>query len=406
MAMKSRTGPLSDLRILDLTQALAGPFATALLGDLGADVIKIEPPGGDVSRTLPPKPPDRAGCDYGGYFASINRSKRSIVLDLKQEQDRTLFLAMVERADAVMENARVGVMDRLGVGYEVLRERNPALVYAAIRGFGDPRTGASPYADWPAYDVVAQSMGGFAAINGPAGGGGMPAGTSIGDIYPGTLMALGLVAAVHSARRTGQGQFVDVGMYDAVLALSELIVWNYSYDKKVVTPRGSGHPMLCPFDLFPAKDGTIAIAAPAPGHWEKLCRLMGRADLIEDERTRDVLARSRNREFTIGVVTEFTRSRTRKELTDLLGGIVPVGPVQTAADIFDDPHVVARDMLPHVELPGDNPPVQLPGTPIRFTGTPAGIHRRPPTLDEHRDAILDELGLTPRGDEGEGGGRR
>ena len=394
--MAERTGPLSDIRILDLTQALAGPFGTALLGDLGADVIKVEPPGGDMSRGLPPKPPDTEGCDYGGYFASINRSKRSIVLDLKDAGDRELLLEMVEQVDAVVENARVGVMDRLGIGYETLRERNPALVYAAIRGFGDPRTGESPYANWPAFDVVAQSMGGFAAINGPADGGGMPAGTSIGDIFPGTLMALGLVSAVHSARRTGEGQFVDVGMYDSILALSELIVWNYSYQKRVVTPRGSGHPMLCPFDLFPARDGAIAIAAPGPGHWKKLCEAMGREDLIEDERTRDVLSRAKNREFTIEAISEFTREHTRHGLTEILGGEVPVGPVQTAADIFEDPHVEAREMLPEVELPGHNPPVQLPGTPIRFTETRAGIQRRPPTLDEHRDEILRELGVTPR----------
>lgn len=389
-------GPLSDIKILDCSQALAGPFGTALLGDLGADVIKVEPPGGDMSRQLPPHPPDRDTCGYGGYFASVNRSKRSIVLDLKDPDDKALFLDMAEKVDAVVENTRVGVMDRLGVGYDVLRERNPALVYAAIRGFGDPRTGESPYAEWPAFDVIAQSMGGFAAINGPADGGGMPAGTSIGDIYPGTLMALGVVSAIHEARRTGEGQFLDVGMYDAVLALSELIVWNYSYDEKVTTPRGSGHPMLCPFDLFPAKDGTIAIAAPGPGHWKALCEAMGREDLIDDERTANALLRTKHRAFTIGVVSDFTKARTRKELTDLLGGIVPVGPVQTAADIFEDPHVAAREMLPEVELPGENGTVQLPGTPIRFTRTQAGIQRRPPNLDEHRAAVLAELGLGDR----------
>ena len=234
MSQADRRGPLTDVRILDLTQALAGPYGTALLGDLGADVIKVEPPAGDMSRVLPPFPPDREGCDYGGYFASINRSKRSIVLDLKTDAGRDAFFELVPHADAVVENARVGVMDKLGVGYEALRECNPRLVYAAIRGFGDPRTGESPYADWPAFDVIAQSMGGFAAINGPAGGTGMPGGTSLGDIFPGALMALGVVSAIHAARRSGEGQFLDVGMYDAVLSLSELIVWNYSYDKKVV----------------------------------------------------------------------------------------------------------------------------------------------------------------------------
>ena len=151
----ARTGPLADLRILDLTQALAGPFCTMLLADLGADVVKIEPPQGDMSRALPPFPADREGCDYGGYFASINRNKRSVVLDLRAAADRDILLRLVDRADAVVENARVGVMDRLGIGCERLRARNPRLVYAAIRGFGDPRTGASPYAAWPAFDIVA-----------------------------------------------------------------------------------------------------------------------------------------------------------------------------------------------------------------------------------------------------------
>ena len=388
-----RTGPLSDIKILDLTQALAGPFGTALLGDMGADVIKIETKSGDMSRQLPPRPKDQETCGYGGYFASVNRSKRSVVLDMNDESDREIFYQMVAQADVVCENQRVGVMDRLGIGYETLREKNPAIVYAAIRGFGDPRTGESPYANWPAYDVVAQSMGGFAAINGPAGGGGMPAGTSIGDIYPGTLMALGVVAAVHAARRTGEGQFVDVAMYDSVLALSELIVWNYSYEKKVTTPRGSGHPMLCPFDLFPTKDGSISIAAPGANHWEALCKAMEREDLIKDERTKDVLRRAKNREFTIEVVTEYTSPRTRAEIVAQLGGVVPVGPVQTAADVFADPHVEARNMLPAVELPGENGSVQLPGTPIKFTGTPAGITRRPPNLDEHREEILGEFGI-------------
>ncbi len=165
--MNARTGPLSDVRVLDLTQALAGPYCTMLLADLGADVIKVEPPAGDMSRAMGPLPADREGCDYGGYFASVNRNKRSIVLDIKTDAGRDALFKLVKTADAVVENAKTGVMDRAGVSYERLREINPALVYAAIRGFGDPRTGASPYADWPAFDIVAQSMGGLVAVTGP-----------------------------------------------------------------------------------------------------------------------------------------------------------------------------------------------------------------------------------------------
>jgi len=303
--MTQRNGPLADLTIIDCTMALAGPFGTALLGDLGADVIKIEPPHGDGSRSVPPLPPDyahagaepAAGVDYGGYFASINRNKRSVVLDLKDPQDRERLLRLCEQADAVVENMRVGVMDKLGTGYDAVRLRNPQIVYAAIRGFGDPRTGASPYAHWPAYDIVAQSMSGHAHITGPAGGVGYPSGVSVGDIYPGTLMALGVVSAVHHARATGIGQFLDVGMYDAMLAFTETVIANYGYAQTELGSRGQHHPNLMPFGIFPAQDGGIAIAAPGPGHWAALCEAMQRPELIDDERCRNVYLRKRNQIF-------------------------------------------------------------------------------------------------------------
>jgi crotonobetainyl-CoA:carnitine CoA-transferase CaiB-like acyl-CoA transferase len=397
--MTARTGPLSDVRILDLTQALAGPYGTALLADLGADVVKIEPPSGDLSRPMAPLPKDCAppgssrssDCDYSGYFASINRNKRSIVLDLKKEEDRDVFLDLVETADAVVENSRAGVMDRLGVGYETLRSRNPRLVYAAIRGFGDPRTGKSPYADWPAFDIVAQCMGGLVGITGPIDGRGFPSGASVGDIFPGTLAALGVVSAVHAARRTGQGQFLDVCMVDAILSLCETIVINHTFTGAVLGPRGSGHPALCPFDVYEAQDGAVAVAAPTDNHWAALCEIMGRTDLVSDERTRDNKRRSVNRPFVTEVVQGWTRARTKREIVAALGGKVPVGPVNTATDLFEDPHVRSRDMLVEIEMPGENPKATLVGQPIKFTATPAGIYRRPPLLGEHTEEVLAEL---------------
>jgi crotonobetainyl-CoA:carnitine CoA-transferase CaiB-like acyl-CoA transferase len=406
-----RTGPLSDLRILDLTQALAGPYGTALLADLGADVIKIEPPSGDMARVVPPYPKHYAhplsdpatDCDYGGYFASINRNKRSVVLDLKTDGDRETFLKMVEKADAVTENARVGVMEKLGIGYEALRGRNPKIVYAAIRGFGDPRTGESPYAEWPAFDIVAQCMGGLVGITGPTDSLGYPNGSSIGDIFPGTLMALGLVAAVHHARLTGEGQFLDVSMYDAVMSMAETAVVNYSYDRRILGRRGAGHPHLCPFDVYEAADGAVAIAAPTPNHWLTLCEIIGRLDLVEDERTSDTLRRTANRDFVTGIVSAWTRRHTKREIVEALGGRVPVGPVNTAADLFDDPHTAARGTLPEVELPGDNGRVALVGTPIKFTRTEAGIYDRPPSLGEHSEEVLAELDVTRKGRDPEPG---
>ncbi|MEQ8483499.1 MAG: CoA transferase [Pseudomonadales bacterium] len=401
MAADNRTGPLQDIVVIDCTMALAGPFGAAILADLGADVIKVEPPDGDITRGTPPHPVDfatpasgrAAGCDYGGYFASINRNKRSIRLDLKADADRELFLQLCDRADAVLENTRAGVMDRLGCGYDVIAARNPRIVYAAVRGFGDPRTGESPYVDWPAFDIVAQCMGGLAHITGSGDGAGYPAGASVGDLYPGTLMALGVVSAVHKARASGRGQFVDVAMYDAVAFLCETVVANYGYDRVSLGPRGSGHPNLCPFDIYPTTDGGVAIAAVNAKHWQALCEAMARADLISDERTSDVRRRVANRHLVNGVIEAWTRARTKQQVVSTLGGQVPCGPVNTAADLFADPHLQARGMIREVALPGDNAPVRLAGPPIKFTTTPTDIYRRAPMLDEHRAEILAQFGL-------------
>jgi crotonobetainyl-CoA:carnitine CoA-transferase CaiB-like acyl-CoA transferase len=392
--MSTRTGPLSDVRVLDLTQALAGPFCTMLLADLGADVIKVEPPAGDMSRTLGPYPADRKGCDYGAYFASVNRNKRSIVLDIKSDAGRETFFKLAKTADAVVENAKTGVMDRAGIGYERLREINPALVYAAVRGFGDPRTGASPYAEWPAFDIVAQSMGGLVATTGPENSGGYRAGPGIGDIYPGTLAALGVVSAIHAARRSGRGQFLDVAMYDAILAMCEMAVYAYSAAGVVRGPGGNGTPVLCPFDIFPTRDGAVAIAAPGENHWKILCDMLGRPELATDDRTRNVGRRVANAEFVRGLITEWTKAHTTGEVTNAIGGKVPVGPVNTAREIFEDPHPRARGMLVEVEQPGDNPPLVIAGCPIKLTGTPSGIYARAPRLGEHTEQVLAEAGIS------------
>ena len=403
----ARTGPIRDVRIVDLTQALAGPFCTMLLADLGADVVKIEPPHGDMTRALPPFPADRDGCDYGGYFASINRNKRSVVLDLRQAGDRDILLRLVDGADAVVENARVGVMDRLGVGYERLRERNPRLVYAAIRGFGDPRTGPSPYAEWPAFDIVAQCMGGIVGTTGRPGTSGVPCGASVGDLFPGTLAALGVVSAIHSARGTGVGQFLDVAMYDALVSLCEGIIYNFSYAGKVVGPRGTGHLALCPFDVFETRDGAVAIAAPTENQWKLLCEAMGRPELATDPRYDDNLKRVAAADEVRDLVTQWTARHTKREIVDALGGKVPAGPVNSARDIFADPHPRARGMLVEVEQPGENPPVVLAGPAIKLAATPAAIYRRPPCLGEHTAEVLAEAGIdaVPAGAPRRGRGR-
>ncbi len=388
------TGPLQGLRIVDLTQALAGPFCTMLLADLGADVVKVEPVSGDMTRFTGPFALEDTEQHYGGYFASINRNKRSVILDLTTPFGKEALRALVGRADAVVENSRAGVMERLDLGYEVLREVNPKLVYAAIRGFGDPRTGTSPYEDWPAYDVVAQAMGGAVGMTGTEDGRTLKIGPPIGDIYPATVAALGVCAALLGVQRGLPGQFLDVSMYDAVLALSEQLVYRYSYTGMVTRPAGNGHPALCPFDLFEAADGYCAIAAPTERHWPLLCDLIGLPDLALDPRCTTNRERVRNAPFVRGQVTAWTRTRTKAEIVAVLAGKVPVGPVNTAPEIFEDPHVAVRNMLVDVPHPGSGGDIALPGSPIKLTETPAGIYRRPPLLGEHTDELLAEVGLT------------
>jgi crotonobetainyl-CoA:carnitine CoA-transferase CaiB-like acyl-CoA transferase len=385
------SGPLRGVRVVDLTRAVSGPFCTMILGDLGADVIKVEPAEGDLPRFSGPFTLDDTERKFGGLFGSINRNKRGIVLNLTTPADREVLLALVDRADVLVENYRPGVMERFDLAYETLHERNPRLVYGTIRGFGDPRTGRSPYVDWPAYDVVAQAMGGLISTTGPAATEGMRAGPTVGDLYPATLSVIGILAAVLHARQTGEGQMVDVAMIDSIISLCETAVYRYSYTGVVSEPAGNSHPQLVPFDVYPTKDGACAIAAPTPNHWRVLCELIGHPELVEDERTRTNGSRVANAALVQGVLLRWTAERTTGEVVEVLGGRVPVGPVNDAADLFEDPHVRAREMLVAVEHPGSARPVVFPNCPIRFTATPAGVYRRPPVLGEHTAEVLAEL---------------
>jgi crotonobetainyl-CoA:carnitine CoA-transferase CaiB-like acyl-CoA transferase len=386
-----RSGPLIDIKVLDLTAALAGPFCTMLLADLGADVVKVEPPAGDFTR---PGGPFTAGDSErmcGGYFSSVNRSKRSIVLDLQQESERDVLRELVRVSDVLVENFRPGVLDRLGIGYDDLAEVNPRLVYGAVRGFGDPRTGKSPYADWPAFDVVAQAMSGLVATTGEPGTFGTRVGPSIGDTYPATLLALGIVSAVHEARNSGQGQFVDVAMYDALVALNEETIYRWSYWGRHDEPHGNAHPIHIPFGLFATSDGAVAMAAPT-NHWPVLCEIMGRPDLIDDERTKSNRARNANREMVMEVVEGWLAQRSTAEVLEALGGKVAVGPVNNNEMLFEDPHLEAREMLVAYENPGSERPTVFANSPIKFSRTRSGVNRRAPSLDEHGPEIRERLG--------------
>lgn len=395
MSGHGRPGPLSGLRVIDLTQMLSGPFATMLLADMGADVVKVEPLAGDETRGSGPWLEGDTLRSYGGYFQSVNRNKRSIALDLKTDAGREALLRLVDNADALLENYRVGVMERLGLSYETLHERKPSLVYTAIRGYGDPRSGESPYMNWPAYDVVAQAMGGVMGITGPGPGQPTKVGPGLGDVFPACLATVATLAALLQARKSGRGQFVDVAMYDSVLALCERMIYQYSYQGEIAEPHGNGHPMLCPFDVFPSRDGWVAVAANRDPHWRELCARVGAPELGTDPRFATNAARVEHSGEVRAVVSGWTAVRTRAEITAVLGGYVPVGPVNSVDVIFQDPHVAVRRMLVDVEQPGTDRTVTIADSPMKFSETPPAAPRRAPILGEDCDAVLIEAGCSP-----------
>jgi len=380
-------GALDDLRVLDLTQVLAGPYCTMLLADMGADVVKIERPGGDLIRSNPPFHEDADAEAYGGYFQSVNRGKRSVELNLGDDADREDFLSLVERADVVVENYRAGTMEQFDLGYETLRERNPELIYSSIRGFGDPRTGETHRQGQPSFDLVAQALGGVMEITGREDGPPTKVGPGVGDLFTAALNAVGILAAVHHRDRTGEGQYVDTAMYDAMISLCERTVYQHSYDGEAPTRQGNSHPTLFPYDAFETADGYVVIAAFGSNHWRELCEAMESPDLAAEYPDRE--SRLANRESLRDAIVEWTRNKSTDAVLDALDGL-PTAPVQDAADVAADPHVEAREMRVGVDQPGADAEVAIAGNPIKMTGTPTRPGERAPLLDEHREELLDD----------------
>lgn len=393
MAQAISSGALQGLRVIDMTLMLAGPFASMMLADHGAEVIKIEPLEGDYVRSIGPYHPDDSLRVYGGYFQSVNRNKLSIGLNLKEPEAREILIDLVRTADVLIENYRTGVMDRLGLSYETLRQANPKLVYGAVRGFGDPRTGDSPYVNWPAYDVIAQAMGGIMGITGESADQPTKVGPGVGDIVPAMLCAFGVLAAVYRARETGRGQFVDVSMADAILALCERIVYQHSYENKVPRPEGRRHPFLTPFGIVPCRDGHLTLACHTDALWGRLCELIGRPELKTDLRLSTEIARRENASLVYDAIGQFTMRHTKSELLRIFGGHVPFSPVNTIAEIKEDPHFAARQMIVDLDHPGCSQAMSVAGVPIKMTETPGGVRRRAPLLSEHAAELLAGVGI-------------
>ncbi len=377
-------GPLAGITIIDLTRVLAGPYCTMLLQDLGARVIKVEQPGGgDEARGTGP-----FMGSVSGYFASVNRGKESIVLDLKDANDREVFRALVETADVLVENFRPGVMDRLGFGWKDLHDRNPSLIYAAVSGFGQD----GPYRNRPAYDMVVQAMGGIMSLTGHPDGKPTRVGTSVGDITAALFTAVGICSALYHRSRGGGGQMIDVAMLDCQVAILENAVARHGATGEIPGPLGARHPSIVPFAAFSTRDGHIVIAAGNDALFRRLTAVLGLDGLADDPRFSTNARRADNADdLQERMEAVLGTQDTGHWLALLQEARVPCGAINNVAEVMADPQVLARNMIVSADDP-DAGRIRMSGNPVKFPAFPDPATRGAvPRLDEHRDAILSDL---------------
>ncbi len=382
-------GPLEGIRVLDFTWALAGPFATMQLADLGAEVVKVEyPETHEKERGFGPY-----HDGISTFFFSPNRGKLGIAIDLKTPEGKDLVKRLAREADVVCENFRPGTMDRLGLGWEALRVENPRLIYGALSGFG--QTG--PYSSMVAVDAVAQAMGGTMALNGEADGAPMRIGVSIGDMTAGLYLAMGILAALRARDVTGEGQLLDVALMEAQLALCENAIVRHSAFGDNPTRQGSRHPLVAPFGPFATSDGWVVIANVK--EWELFCAIIGRDDMAVDERYLTNRARLEHADMLEAELAAILATRTTDEWFALIepANVCAIGKVNSIADLFDDPHVAARGMLVDVPMPYGKPgTLKLPNTPMHLSRTPATVGRTMPEHGGNTDEVFERwLGMAP-----------
>ena len=380
-------GPLAGLRVIDLTRVLAGPFATQSLGDLGAEILKIEPPGGgDETRRFPPF---LAGESH--YFLGINRNKKSLVIDLQQEAGADLLRRLVAGADILVENYRPGVMDRLGLGYDQLAVLNPRLIYCAISGFG--LTG--PLSDKPSFDIVTQALTGALSINGERGHMPVKLGIPLGDMVGGIFGPIAILAALHERTLSGRGRLIDISLYDGLIGMLGYFAQLAFITGEDPPPMGSSHPNIVPYGSFPAADGSIIIAVLSESFWGKLCDALERPDLAQDPRFATPTDRRDRRDEVDRIIAEVTRTRTVAEWQERLTSFdVPHAPVLGVSAALAHPHAVAREMVVEADHPTAGR-LRLAGRPIKFPGAPQRPSTAPPTLGQHTVQVLrDELGCS------------
>ncbi len=393
--MTENKGPLAGLRVLDLSRILAGPTCTQLLGDMGADVIKIERPelGDDTRRWGPPFVQiDGKDSQESSYYLCANRNKRSLAVDLTTQEGQEIIREIAKVSDIVVENFKVGDLVRRNLDYESLKEINRSLIYCSISGFG--QTG--PYAERAGYDFLIQGMGGIMSLTGkPDEEGGAPtkAGVGIADVMCGMVASNAILAALHSRDKTGEGQYIDLALLDTQVSWLVNQATAYLTNGEVPGRLGNGHPTIVPYETFPASDKQFILAIGNDSQFQKFLKIAGREELAEDERFATNVARVKNRVLVVQTISELTRQKTAGEWLEKLVSIgVPCGPVNNLKEVFDDPQIKHREMeisMPHETA--DEGKVNLIGNPIKFSKTPVTYRYPPPRVGEHSLEILEEI---------------
>lgn len=378
------TGALKGIRILDLTRVLAGPYSTMIMADLGADVIKIEiPVKGDDTRQFGPF----IGKE-SSYFMNLNRNKRGLTLNLKSERGKEIFLDMVKKADVVIENFRPGTMEKLGIGYEKLKEVNPGIVYGCISGFGH----YGRYKDRAGYDIIAQAMGGLMSTTGWPEGKPTRTGTAMGDVLAGLSLTIGILAAINSKKNTGKGQKVDVSLVDSVVSSLEIINQIYLVEGRNPQRIGNRYESVYPYDSFEAKDGSLVIGCGNDKLWSKLCHVMELPELIEDERYDKNFKRVKNNEDVKYIVEKWTKYRSVDENVELLlDNGIPAAPINNIERVVNDPHIsIDREMFVDVIHPIVGK-MKITGQHIKLSDTKPEIKKPSPLLGQHNYEVLKEV---------------
>jgi CoA:oxalate CoA-transferase len=378
-------GALAGIRILDLSHVLAGPTATMILADLGAEVIHIEPPQGDDAREYGPFV-DKVDKDHSGYFISLNRNKKSMVLNLRREPGVAILRDMIRVSDVLVENYRPTTMNSLGFSWEELQRLNPRLIYASISGFG--HQALPEYAERPAYDVIAQAYSGLMSLTGPEQGPPCRVGSSIGDIIAGHQAAIGILAALLHRTVTGRGQWYDGSMVDGLFSTLENAVVRYTSGGEIPHALGTAHPSITPFQALRTCDNWVVVAAGNDRLWARFCAALGREDLIDDARFGTNPLRTRNREVLVRILEEETVQKTTAEWMRILETAgIPCSPVNDIKQICEDPQIQFRDLLVEIEQKGIGQ-MKIAGSPLRLSETPGRVHSGAPLLGEHTEEIL------------------